>query len=364
MRWAAPVLAGTAAAVLLAGPVLACGGLIGPNGGVSLERTTTLVAYHNGVEHYVTAFTFSGGAGNFGSITPLPGIPTNVEKGGDWTLQRLVREVTPVHPEALRFAVDAAAAAPAEVLQQVQVGALDITILKGGGGAVGDWARQSGFSLPPDAPQLLDFYASRSQIFMAARFNATRAANQAQGTVTSIHLTIPTTNPWLPLAILTLGKQPTDEIQADAFLLTDRAPAMLPAPVVSGAADQASTNGLTLAASEPASASLITDLRSDQGMSWLPTNGLWLSYLKLDTRAVNLHYDLAMDVSGRNAPSPVAAGQPVGVGVGVAPSPAPYPGGRALWVWAVTGGGAALLAGTWALAYRRSRPSAGTGRPA
>lgn len=359
MRWAAPVLAGTAAAVLLAGPVLACGGLIGPNGGVSLERTTTLVAYHNGVEHYVTAFTFSGGTGNFGSITPLPGIPTNVEKGGNWTLQRLVREVQPVHPEALDFRAAGAAASPAQVLQQVQVGALDITVLKGGGTAVGDWARQSGFSLPPDAPQLLDFYASRSQIFMAARFNATRAANQAQGTVTSIHLTIPTTNPWLPLAILTLGKQPTDEIQADAFLLTDRAPAMLPAPVVSGS-EQASTNGLTLATSEPASASLITDLRSDQGMAWLPTGGLWLSYLKLDTRAVNLHYDLAMDVSGANAPSPVAAGLPAGV----APAPAPQTSWRSWWILSLTGAGTALLLGTWALTYRRSHTAAGTGRPA
>src|SRR3989442_14376375 len=79
----------------VAGPALACGGLIGPNGGVSLVKTTTLAGYHDGVEHYVTAFSFTGGSGNFGSIIPLPGVPTKVEKGGNWTLQRLVREVTP-----------------------------------------------------------------------------------------------------------------------------------------------------------------------------------------------------------------------------------------------------------------------------
>ena len=40
--------------VVGAGPALACGGLIGRNGAVNLERTTTLAAYKDGVEHYVT----------------------------------------------------------------------------------------------------------------------------------------------------------------------------------------------------------------------------------------------------------------------------------------------------------------------
>src|SRR5687768_16016461 len=75
-----------------ASPALACAGLIGPNGAVNLVRTTTLAAYHNGEEHYITAFSFQGGGGKFGSIIPLPGIPTRVERGGDWTLQRLIRE--------------------------------------------------------------------------------------------------------------------------------------------------------------------------------------------------------------------------------------------------------------------------------
>jgi len=43
-----------------AAPALACGGLIGPNGAVNLLRTTTFAGYHDGVEHYVTAFQFAG----------------------------------------------------------------------------------------------------------------------------------------------------------------------------------------------------------------------------------------------------------------------------------------------------------------
>src|SRR4029078_12357405 len=70
-----------------AAPALACGGLIGPNWAVNLLRTQDFAGYHDGVEHYVTAFQFAGGGGAFGSLTPLPGVPTRVEKGGDLTLQ-------------------------------------------------------------------------------------------------------------------------------------------------------------------------------------------------------------------------------------------------------------------------------------
>src|ERR671937_2756773 len=91
-------------------PAAACGGLIGPNGAVLLTRTTTFAGYHNGVEHYVTAFSYAGGGGAFGSLTPLPGVPSEVERGGDWTLQRLVRETAPLRLEDLA-AVKAAPAA-------------------------------------------------------------------------------------------------------------------------------------------------------------------------------------------------------------------------------------------------------------
>jgi hypothetical protein len=302
---------------LLATPAFACGGLIGPNGAVNLTRTTTLAAYHNGVEHYVTAFTFSGVAkGQFGSIVPLPGIPTKVERGGDWTLQRLEREVAPPAPKGLFFAPEAlSAAGDAQVLLQTKIDALDITVLKGGALAVGKWAESHGFFLPPDSPQVLEFYARRSQIFMAARFDAAAAFKRGQraGDGTPIHLTIPTNNPWVPLRILALGKNPAEAVDADVFLLTDGKPAMLPAAV--GAARTAGepfTSGLTLARSERANAQLMQDLRSDKGMSWMPRS-MWFSYIRVSTPAGALGYDLAIDASGHNRPSLTAAGFPSGV---------------------------------------------------
>ena len=124
-RLATALLGATLATILVAGPTLACGGLIGPNGAVNLLRTTTFAGYHDGVEHYVTAFQFQGGGGAFGSITPLPGVPSKVEKGGDWTLQRLVRETSPIRElDSRRLAEPLAAGA--EVLQQVRIDALDV----------------------------------------------------------------------------------------------------------------------------------------------------------------------------------------------------------------------------------------------
>src|ERR1700736_4307979 len=119
------VATGLSILVGVASPALACAGLIGSNGAVNLGRTTTLAAYHDGVEHYVTAFKFLGGGGQFGTLIPLPDVPTSVERGGAWTLQRLVRETQPPRRFSVPLAQAAAAPAGVEVLLQTRVDALD-----------------------------------------------------------------------------------------------------------------------------------------------------------------------------------------------------------------------------------------------
>ena len=70
------VLLTSAILTLGAGPALACGGLVAPNGAVNLVKTTTLAAYVDGVEHYVTSFEFSGvGGGKFGSAKQPTAMP-------------------------------------------------------------------------------------------------------------------------------------------------------------------------------------------------------------------------------------------------------------------------------------------------
>ena len=298
--------------LISAGPALACGGLIGPNGAVNLLRTSTFAGYHDGVEHYVTSFEFAGGGGSFGSITPLPDVPTSVVKGGDWTLQRLVRETTPQPAFESFDALRASAAGSAEELMTVTIDALDLTVLRGGAAEIGTWAKDHGFRLPPDAPEVLDFYAQRSQIFLAAAFDADAAAERGQqiGDGTPVHLTIPTDNPWVPLRILALGKSGAERVEADVYLLTDEAPALLPAPT--------GRNGIRLDFDAAASQSLLADLRSDRGMEWIPSSA-WLTKVAVDSEAAQLSYDLAIDASGAGAPSTVDAGFTL-TGVPVIPS--------------------------------------------
>jgi hypothetical protein len=323
----------------------ACGALLAPNGTISLTRTTTLAAYHDGVEHYITSFEYAGKtSGDVGSIIPLPGIPSKVIKGGGWTLQRLVLETNPpIFAEDAAAGALAPAAQKAVVILTTKIDALDVTVLKGGSVAVGNWARNHGFFLPPDAPEILDFYAQRSPIFMAVRFNAKRAATQGvlQGEGTPVDIVIPTPNPWVPLRILTLGLKPTQTVQADVYLLTDRAPAVLPQAVrPDGDPNQ---QGIVRQVSEPASQSLLADLRSDRRMGWLPSSGLWLTYLKIDTPASTLTNDLAIDASGYGHPDPVAAGY-----APVTPSlPAAWP---VAWVGVV----AIVVLGSVAAVSRRS----------
>jgi hypothetical protein len=290
----------TTTAALNAGSVLACAGLIGSNGAVNLGRTSTLAAYSDGVEHYVTAFEFQGGGGEFGTLIPLPGVPTKVERGGAWTLQRLEIETQPPLVEGFVAAADSAGFEErATVLQEVRIDALDITVLEGGGASVATWATDHGFSLSPDAPEVLDFYAQRSPIFLAAVFDGEAAAARGQqlGDGTPVHITMPTDNPWVPLRILGLGKQPDDFVEADVYLLTDDRPALLPA----------SNDGLALTHDAEATRSLLDDLRSDDGMSWVPQSA-WLTKLAVNSSAGDLRYDLAIDASGAGRPSLVAAG--------------------------------------------------------
>jgi hypothetical protein len=216
-----------------------------------------------------------------------------------------------------------------------------VTVLKGGAVAVGNWAHEHGFFLPPDAPEILDFYAQRSPIFMAVRFNAKRAATQGvlEGEGTPVDIVIPTPNPWVPLRILTLGLKPTQTVQADVYLLTDRAPATLPQTVrPDGEPDQ---QGIIRQVSESASRGLLDDLRSDKRMGWIPASA-WLTYLKIQTPASTLTNDLAIDASGYGHPDPVAAGY-----APVTPSlPAAWP---VAWVWAL----AIMVLGAIVVAARR-----------
>ncbi len=286
--------------VLLAGATAAsaCGFLVSANGGVRLTRTTTFVAWEDGVEHYITSFAFEGELESFGSLVPLPAEPTDVRKAGSWTLQRLVREVRPPDPGLLRSSAFADGAAEVDVLIETRIDSLDVVVLRGGSQDVLDWVNRNGFNLPPgpETDHLLSYYGSRSPYWMATRFDAEAAleAGFQAGDGIPVQVTIPTVQPWVPLHILHGAAADTDIIEADVFLLTPERPELLHG------------EGLVLNQSNPADDLLLADLGSEEGMEWIPDAG-WFTHLELATEAHNLTYDLSVGV-GEVAPSPVAAG--------------------------------------------------------
>jgi len=263
--------------------------LVAPGHAEVLERATTLAAWHDGMEHYVTGFRFAGSADHFGYIVPLPGVPVKIQKAGDWTLERLEREVNPAEKGDVIALAATPRASAVQVLQQVRIDALDITVVRGGGRDVAAWASRNGFDLTPDTPRVLGRYSSDGAVFALARFDRPAAAKQGliEGQGTVIHFTIPTKAPWIPLRILALGKAGAERVDADLFVLTDQAPELTPAV--------SHLPGMTVRADGPASARLLADLRSDRGMRWLPTSGMWFTALSYDTTASTVRADLSID---------------------------------------------------------------------
>jgi hypothetical protein len=279
-------------------PAAACGGLIAPNGAIRLERATTLVAWHDGVERYLTSFSYHGEASSFGWIVPLPAVPEKVEEGGGWTLQRLFRET---HPQPAILALDFAAgkAQSAEVLQQVQVRALDITVLRGSGQAVLDWAAENGFAIDDETHAHVLQYAKGSPIFMAAKYNAGRAEQQrllfGDGAPVLITLKIP--HPWIPFEVLAAGTQ----VQADLYLLSDKPVNTSEWRALVGASGVGTTvqgaEGFSLEFQEKMTDSLYRDLSTDKNMGWVRKDS-WLTYLTLNAPDDKVTYDMSVTPMG------------------------------------------------------------------
>jgi hypothetical protein len=279
-------------------PAAACGGLVAPNGAIRLAKATTLVEWHNGVEHYFTSFSYNGEAENFGWIVPLPAVPEKVEEGGGWTLQRLFRETHP-QPVILDLAFAARSASTAEVLQQVQVQALDITVLRGSGQEVLDWATENGFAVDAETKAHVLTYAKGSPVFMAAKYNAQRAQKQRLlfGDGAPVLITLKVPHPWIPFEVLAAGQQ----VQADLYLLSDKPVntsewrAMVGQSGVGTSVQGA--EGFTLEFQEKMTDQLYKDLSSDKNMGWVRRDS-WLTYLTLNAPDTKVTYDMSVTPMG------------------------------------------------------------------
>jgi hypothetical protein len=278
-------------------PAAACGGLIAPNGAIRLTRASTLVDWHDGVEHYLTSFSYQGtGFDDFGFIVPLPAAPDRVEEGGGWTLQRLAREVSPPPRFASLGGATTLAAAPAVVLQTVQVKALDITVLKGSGQALVDWCAQNHYLLNAETRAHLQNYAKGSPFFMAAKYNVARAqaSGQGVGDGSPVLITMHVPHLWVPLEVLANG---VEQVNADVYLLTARRVYTADLAAFDGESPVGGlvphAPGMTIPYQQFINDRLFTDLSTDKNMGWVRRDS-WLTYIRLTAPAATVGYDLGL----------------------------------------------------------------------
>ncbi len=280
-------------------PAFACGALVAPNGSVRLARATTLVAWHDGVERYLTSFSYQGDFSHLGWIVPLPAVPLKIEEGGAWTLQRLALET---HPVVRTFGAETAAAPSdsATVLQKVKIEALNITVIKGNGQEILNWASSNDFFLNTETKEHLLAYAKGSPIFLAAKYDtsAAKARGLFQGDGTPILITMKTTHIWVPLEVLAIEGQ---QVQADLYLLTDQPVYTTDFEARVGQSSVGSelpgAPGFVLSFQEQLTPTLYHDLSTDRNMGWIPSDS-WLTYLSLDAPEPAVTYDLGVSPSG------------------------------------------------------------------
>jgi Uncharacterized protein conserved in bacteria (DUF2330) len=284
--------------VIQALPVFACGALVAPNGSVRLSRATTLVAWHDGVERYLTSFSYQGNFSNLGWIVPLPAVPLKIEEGGAWTLQRLALET---HPVLSTFGETAAVQADsAVVLQQVKIEALNITVIKGSGQEVLNWATSNDFFLNTETREHLLAYAKGSPIFLAAKYDtsAAKARGLFQGDGTPILITMKTAHIWVPLEVLAIEGQ---QVQADLYLLTDQPVYTTEFAAMVGQSSVGSelpgAPGFVVSFQEQLTPRLFHDLSTDRNMGWVRSDS-WVTYLSLDAPEPAVTYDLGVSPSG------------------------------------------------------------------
>ena len=186
------------------------------------------------------------------------------------------------------------------MLQQVKIEALNITVIRGSGPQVLNWATGNGFFLNDETRAHLLVYAKGSPIFLAAKYDtsAAKARGLLQGDGTPILITMKTAHIWVPLEVLALEGQ---QVQADLFLLTDQ-------PVytsdVAATVEQSSVGsqvpgapGFVVAFQEQVTPTLYHDLSTDRNMGWVRPDS-WLTYLTLNAPEPKVTYDLGVSSAG------------------------------------------------------------------
>jgi hypothetical protein len=307
-RWGLICILTLSMLALYSMPAAACGGPLSAGQNIHLQKSETLVAWHNGTEYYMTNFTYttSGDPKNFGWVLPLPAEPQKIEAGDLKTFETLHYDSQRPTFSFNLFSRGNTAGAPggAQVLQQTRINSLDITIVKGNGSQIVEWATQNGFNVDEMTRAHLLQYAKASPIFMAAKYDLSSVTQEQKdkqlkgGVSTPVLLTIKTSQLWVPMELLAVEGQYTS---ADFYLLTDQPVHASSLNAKLGISSEgsgiANAPGLTLNYQGQLSDGAYTSIKGQTNMGWVWPKS-WLTYLSLSAPGEKVTYDVGISPSG------------------------------------------------------------------
>jgi len=187
-----------------------------------------LIIYDKGVEHLILQVSYKGSASEFVWLVPTPSRP-QISKVDAPIFHWLHNATAP----KIRYWFDAdqkirgfyqggkaaTLGAPGgldvDVLEEKQVGAYDIAVLRAGdAGDLLQWLRQNGYQITPKLVPVVSDYVRRGWVFTAMRINTGYqdrvALRLREGVLQSLKFKFRTSEPIYPLKVSSLNKGKTD----------------------------------------------------------------------------------------------------------------------------------------------------------
>ncbi len=182
---------------------------VGKGASEAAQRAIILDLGH-GDQTLVLQITYSGDAGDFAWVVPVPTMPRpdGITRAPDWLVQKLFEATAPtVHTEgghegyqsmkaaeAGGYTSDRTRARPSVVVwQTLQVGPYTAQVLQATGpGVLPDWLNRHGYKMPEKAARVLDEYVAQRWFFVALRITRPSPGRRLQqGDLPPLAITFP-----------------------------------------------------------------------------------------------------------------------------------------------------------------------------
>jgi hypothetical protein len=139
-----------------------------------------LLWLEGGRETLILQVKYEGAAGDFGWVVPVPGRP-KIDTAPSELFDELAVVTQPivVMPRGTKGTAGMGAAEGVTVLERVQVGPYDATVLAATDeGALAEWLRECGYKMPPRAEEVLESYVARGWYYVALRIDTARLGKE------------------------------------------------------------------------------------------------------------------------------------------------------------------------------------------